>query len=218
MILSIKYPSDFSVSLIVDEKPIKKEHTNTGGHFVIDNYDIEKTNSFILCTQYKKAPYKYGFFESGWFNYLFSSFVSFNYTIPKTIFSVECASKDTSNLLIVLDYKCYKNYLNGNFKQLEIINIDSKKCTIKKACRKPLLKKNKSHLFWAYLFAIIINQIWYTMLPIVYSVILIFFPFLIRGETYIDYLLIGLLFLVSLINAIRYCIALKDLNTLLHNL
>ena len=218
MILRVKYPSDFSVSLTVDEKHIKKTHSSSDGRFTIDDYNMEKTSDFLLFSQYKKTPYKYILFKNGWFNYLFSCFVSFDYTIPKSLFSFECKTRDTSNLIIVLDYKYYNNYLNGDFKQLDIMSIDNKKCTIKKAYRRPIIKKNIKRLFLAYLFAIIINQILYFMMPLIYSLTLIFYPFLIRGESYIDYLLIGFLFLVSFINTIRYCIALKDIYSLLHNI
>lgn len=213
MRIIIKHLSSYKIELTnTSGELFNKTKTTIHDRYTIDSYDILPTNNFrITAIALNKKGYKYKLFKAKWFAYVFSSFLSFDYDVRKVTYNVEIAERENSEVEIYIGNKQVKTALNGYVNIPSIENIKTKKASLKKEKVDSIDKFEKKHLLVSLIFGMMINILIYSLIPILYMLILVFLPFLIRGESFIDYFMIAMLFVIPLINIVRYYINCKDI-------
>ena len=212
MIISVKYPKGCSIRVFnntVNANLINTAYTDDG--YCNDCYTLEDADYILVDIEYNAATKKYTLFKRNWFNYLFSSFLSFDYFVDYRRFKFSFKSRETSKLEIVFGIEQMESTMNGCIRYVDVKKTDYKKLTFTGLKKYPLSESALRKLKAAIMLAMIVNLLIYFIIPVFYSIIIFCFPFLLRGESFIDYILVILLLVLFVVNLFRYIISYKNL-------
>lgn len=205
MTIQIRHPIDYVISIYsaTGEKGkfLKSEQQK---NFVFDYFDIPESNEISINIFYNKHSCKLKFFKQGWYSYLFSNPVSFSYYVRQRVVNLLIKSRDTSILEIYFDYEFINPKINGNIIFLKIDKIESKKSSVKSVSYKPVSKIQKRKILSSLLAEVFLNILSYLFIPVMYLLLIIFYPDLIWGYSPLDYLVVVFFGIIAIINMVRY--------------